>query len=151
MKLETLWHILMYDSSPGEKLHAARVLFRLSVLVFVLWGIGIFAPIGIHGFAKADDVDRKIQAAIEPIYSQLDEIKSRELAAIKVQLDENARIQKRILAAQISSQLRDLHRLKCMTTDPIVRTRMEQDLESAQQEYIVLQAQRYPLPSCKDL
>lgn len=151
MKLEELWAVLMYDSSPGERLRLARVLYRICVAVFVVWAIGTFTPIGFHGFAKANEVDQKIKAAVDPLYSQLEEIKTKELATIKTQLEDGARTQKRILAAQISAQLRDLNRLKCSTGDAVVRSRMEQDIEDAEQEYRLLTGERYPLPACKDL
>jgi uncharacterized protein YfaQ (DUF2300 family) len=96
-------------------------------------------------------VDEKIKAAIDPINAQLAEIKSKELTDIKEKLDEGERIQKRILATQISAQLRDLNRLRCTTSDATVRVRMEQDIEDAEQEYRALAGERYPLPACKDL
>lgn len=151
MKLEELWGALMYDSSPGERLRTARVLYRIAVAVFVVWAVGTFAPLGFHGFAKANEVDAKIKAAVDPLYEQLEEIKTKELASIKGQLEDGARTQKRILAAQISAQLRDLNRLKCSTGDEAVRSRMEQDIEQAEQEYRQLTGERYPLPACKDL
>ena len=86
MNFESLWQILLYDSSPGERLHAARVIFRLGILLFIIWGIGLFAPIGLYGFAKANEVDEKIKAAVDPIYVQLDEIKESELKLIKDKL-----------------------------------------------------------------
>lgn len=150
-KLETLWHILMYDSSPGEKLHAARVGFRLGVLVFVVWGAGFLAPLGLSGFAKANEVDQKIKAAVDPIYEQLEAIKSRELKEINNKLETGERMQKRILATQISAQLRDLNRMRCSTSDNTLRSRMEQDIEEAELEYKGLTGERYPLPACKDL
>ncbi len=150
-KLKTIWDILLFDSSPGEKLHAARVGFRLGVLVFAIWGVGLLSPVGLSGFAKANEVDEKIQAAIDPINEQLAEIKAKELSSIKIKLEDSERIQKRILAAQISSQLRDLNRLRCSTGDVAVRSRMEQDIEDAEQEYRGLTGERYPLPACKDL
>lgn len=151
MKLDEFFDVLMFDSSPGERLRLMRVLYRLGVIVFIVWTIGVLSPLGLNGLALADEVDRKIKVAIDPINEQLAEIKAKELSAIKTKLEESERIQKRILAAQISSQLRDLNRLRCSTGDPIVRARMEQDIEAAEQEYRGLTAERYPLPACKDL
>ncbi len=150
-KLQQLFELFMYDSSPGERLRVARLFYRLGVLFFVLWGVGALSAFGVSGFAKAQDVDRKIQEAVGPIKEQLEDIRSNELVALKTKLENGERMQKRILAAQISSQLRDLNRLRCSTKDTTVRSRMEQDIEQAEQEYRQLTGERYPLPACKDL
>lgn len=134
---------LMYDASPDERSRMVRVLIRFGVIVFVLWAIGTFSDFGMHGFAMANDVDKKISSAVAPINDQLE--------TLKAQMENSQAMQKRILAAQISSQLRDLNRLRCSTKDQLVRSRMEQDIEAAEQEYRQLTGERYPLAACKDL
>lgn len=146
-----LFESLMYDASPDERARMLRFMARLFIAVFAAWSIGVFTPLGLHGFAMANDVDIKIARAIDPIKEQLEQIRTEELGALKTKLENSERMQRRILAAQISSQLRDLNRLRCSTPDPIVRSRMEQDIESAEQEYRALTGERYPLPACKDL
>lgn len=145
------WSAIFFDATVEERLHMTRFLWRSGMIVFVVWSIGTFGSLGFHGFAKANEVDIKIKAAVDPIKEQLDEIKAKELSSIKSKLEESQRIQQRILAAQISAQLRDLHRLKCSTGDAVVRSRMESDIDDAQREYIELTKERYPLPACKDL
>lgn len=150
-KMVDWWSAIFFDASVEERLRMTRFLWRAGMTIFMIWSVGTFAGIGFHGFAKANEVDQKIKAAVDPINAQLEEIKAKELSSIKHKLEDSERIQKRILAAQISSQLRDLHRLKCSTGDAAVRMRMESDIDEAQREYIELTRERYPLPACKDL
>jgi hypothetical protein len=145
------WAALFYDASPEERLRTTRFLWRLALFIFMVWSLGTFTAFGFHGFALANEVDKKIARAVDPIRKQLDEIQSKELAAIKLQLEENKRIQRRILAAQISSQLRDLNRLRCNVTDTDARKRLEFDIDTALEEYRILTGEWYPLTSCKDL
>jgi hypothetical protein len=149
--LKDLLNVLLYDTSPGERLRMARVTYRAAVAVFLVWSIGFFAPVGYGGFARGDEVDEKIKAAVDPVKAQLEEIKAKELAAIKTQLDTSARTQRKILSAQLSSQLRDLNRLRCTASDAAVRGRMENEIEESEMEYQQLTGDRYPLPACKDL
>ena len=141
--LSELWEAIMYDSSPGERLRFARILYRIGIAAFTLWAIGLLTPVGLTGFARAQDVDTKIRAAVDPINKDLDTIKQK--------LDRNQAIQERILVAQISAQLRDLNRLRCSTKDAVLRARLEQDIEAQEQEYRSLVGERYPLPTCKEL
>lgn len=114
----------------------------MAFMIFhVAWACGLLP--GFEGFARANEVDDKINDKLQPIYGQL--------GAITSQLSESQKVQNRILQSQIAAQLRDLHRLKCSTQDDDVRSRMERDIEEAQQEYRVLSGERYPLPACKDL
>ena len=114
----------------------------LLVLFVVLPAMTVGLP-RIGTLAWAGEVDDKIEQATAPIKAQLGQIAT--------QLATQEQIQKRILAGQLAAQARDLHRLKCTTTDDYTRARMERDIEDAQQEYRALTGERYPLPACKDL
>lgn len=131
------------DASPEEKARLARIGFRIIVAVHIAWACGLLAPMGLVGFVVADEVDTKVQAAVEPIRAQLGQITT--------QLSKQEAIQQRILMSQLAAQLRDLNRLRCSTSDQTMRTRMERDIEDAEQEYKALSGERYPLPACKDL
>jgi hypothetical protein len=139
---ETLSAILV-DATPEERARTYRFVFRIVVAVHILWACGLFAPLGLTGFAWGHDVDKKIEDAVTPIYAQLGDIST--------QLAKSEAVQKRILAASIASQIRDLNRARCATTDHETRRRMEVDIEDAEQEYRMLMGERYPLTACKDL
>lgn len=93
--------------------------------------------------AMADEVDDKIEAAQKPLKADIADLK----AASAVQ----GQRQRMLLVASMTSQMRDLNRQRCSTKDESVRVRAEMDIETAQQTYIELTGDRYPLPSCRDL
>ena len=134
---------LMVDASPEDRSRTYRLFFRVVVAVHIAWACGLLAPMGMHGFVFAGEVDDKIQSAVEPIRAELGQV-SEKVARTEA-------ISKRILVGQIASQLRDLNRLRCSTTDHDMRSRMEKDIEEGEQEYKALTGERYPLPACKDL
>lgn len=136
-----IWSLIWGDATPIERARTARVAFRAAVVFHIVWACG-WLP-GWQGFARASDVDDKIEAAIDPIHKQLTEI--------DVKLSRSEDTQKLILQGQLTAQIRDLHRLKCTTTDDYTRSRMERDIEDAQQKYRALSGERYPMPACKDL
>ena len=112
---------------------AALSAFVLSSLILLAMSVG-WPRLG--SLAWAGEVDEKVARAVKPINEQLGEIQS--------QL-------KRSETRDIASELRDLHRLKCATTDSYTRERMARDVEEAQQQYRKLTGERYPLPACQDL
>lgn len=141
--LSDLAGAMLTDATPEERSRVLRLMFRIVVAVHILWACGLLAPMGLDGFVFADDVDPKIQSALEPVRSQL--------GAIQAQLDKGEAIQKRILSGQLAAQFRDLNKLKCSTTDEHSKMRMERELDEAQAEYRTLTGERYPLTPCRDL
>jgi hypothetical protein len=141
--LKEILDSLTADASPEERARTYRLFFRVVVAVHIIWACWFLAPIGVQGFVFAGEVDDKIQSAVEPIRNELGQV------AAKVARTEE--ISKRILIGQLASQLRDLNRLRCTTTDEHVRMRMERDIEEGEQEYKQLTGERYPLAACKDL
>lgn len=133
----------MADATPEERSHILRLAFRIVVTVHIAWACGFLAPMGLEGFVFANEVDDKVQAAVEPIRSELGKV------AAKVERTEIMAL--RILQGQLAAQLRDLNRLRCETTDEHTRMRMERDIEDSEQEYKALAGERYPLAACKDL
>jgi hypothetical protein len=141
--LKDLVGSLMLDATPEERARTLRLMFRIIVSVHIAWACGLLAPWGLSGFVFAGEVDDKIQAAVEPIRS--------ELGNVSEKVARTEEISKRILVGQIAAQLRDLNRLRCTTSDHEVRRRMERDIEDGEQEYRALTGERYPLPSCGEL
>lgn len=141
--LKDIFGSLMLDATPEERAKTMRLMFRIIVTVHIAWACGLLAPWGLAGFVFAGEVDDKIQAAVEPIRS--------ELGNVSEKVARTEEISKRILIGQIASQLRDLNRLRCSTADHDMRSRMEKDIEEGEQEYRALTGERYPLPACKDL
>ena len=134
---------ILVDATPEERAKLVRLIFRIIVSVHILWACGFLAPMGLTGFVFADEVDTKIEKAVEPIYAQLGEIST--------QLARNEAMAKRVLVAALAAQIRDLNRARCSTTDHETRRRMEADIEEAELEYRNIMGERYPLSQCKDL
>lgn len=133
----------LMDATPEDRARMLRLAFRIVVTVHIAWACGLLAPIGLVGFAFGDDIDLKVQAAVEPLRAELGKVASK--------VERTEEMSKRILQGQIAAQLRDLNRLRCTTADQTTRSRMERDIEEAEQEYKLLTGERYPLSACKDL
>ena len=139
-KSDAVWNLLLGDASDTERRAFYRVAWRLMVIAAILAGWGAFTPI-LPGFAKADEVDDKIQSSVEPIRAQL--------GAITTQLATQDDVLKSIRIDQLATKLRELKRTCCLAgSDAEIRARMEQEIERAQQEYRTLANERYPLPPC---
>lgn len=103
----------------------------MTFMVFhILWACGLLP--GVSGFAQADDVEYKF-------------------AEIKKQLKDSSEVQKKILQAQLAAQLRDLHKIRCGSSDENVKLRLDREIDEAQLEYKTLTGERYPLQACRDL
>lgn len=103
----------------------------MTFMVFhILWACGLLP--GVSGFAQADDVYTKFEK-------------------IQEKLEDADKVQKKILQSQLAAQLRDLHKIRCASTDEHVTMRLDRDIDEAQQEYREVSGERYPLPPCRDL
>lgn len=136
-------YALFIDASPEERASTIRLVFRVVVTVHILWVCGAFAAVGLPGAAFSDEVDKKIREALNPIEAQLGQI--------TVQLAHQEAISKRVLTAALAAQIRDLNRARCSSSDHEIVSRMETDIEGAQQEYRKLTGERYPNIKCGDL
>jgi len=132
---------LLFDSTPEEKASVFRLVFRVFGAGFVAYSFGILAPFGISGFVRADSVDDKVQAAVEPLRAQIGQV--------SVQLDAQDKVLKQIRTDQLGAKLRDLHAIQCTTKDPYSIDRIAEEIETAQRQYRELTSERYPFEPCK--
>jgi type VI protein secretion system component VasK len=121
-----------------------RALVRVAGVVFVLWSVGAATPIGYHGFAKAEDVNRLADAKTADFTAALIKIQAR--------LDEQDATLRLIRVDQVAAKLRELHTVCCMVprNETATHERMLSEVEETQREYKALTGERYPLPSCDD-
>lgn len=132
---------ILGDATPEERARLMRLTYRIVVTASLLWAFGWLSGFGLQGFAKADEVDDKIQSSVEPIRAQL--------GAITTRLATQDDALKSIRVDQLATKLRELKRTCCLAGgDAEIRARMEQEIERAQQEYRALTSERYPLPPC---
>lgn len=148
--LESVWSALWGDATPSERMRFFRILFRFAVAFHIAWACGLLSSVGLTGFAWSSDLTAASQETekahaelLAPINKRLDEITAK--------LTETQELSRRLLIGQLASQLRDLHRIRCMTTDHATRYRLESDIEEAQSNYRLMTSERYPLTPCKDL
>lgn len=143
--LRDLIAMIFGEASPEERARILRMAYRIAVSGALLWAYGLLAPVGLVGFARADDVDQKITAAVAPIAAQVSNVQ-----AVQVQQSE---VLKQIRVDQLGQKLRELHRVCCATprADDISHERLNIEIEATQREYRALTGERYPLPEkCED-
>ena len=132
---------LFFDGDAPTPLHVrvTRTLFRVLGILFVAWAAGMFEPWS-SGFARADEIDKKIAITIVPLKQQVAEI-----AAVQAQQSD---VLKQIRIDQLGQKLRDLQRACCAVpkADEALRERMKAEIEVTQREYRALAGERYPLP-----
>lgn len=134
-------YALLGDASPEERARLFRLIYRVCVTGALFWSFGFLSPVGLQGFANVNEVDDKVQIAVEPIRAQLGQITT--------QLAVQDGTLKSIRIDQLATKLRELKRTCCLAgSDHEVRARMEREIESSQQEYRAITGERYPLPEC---
>ena len=144
-EFRNLLSALLFDSTPEEKAKLSRAMFRIAGLVFVVWSLGTFRPVGLGGFAKADDIEKKrteaIEAAVGPLRMQL--------TTITTQLTVQDQVLKQIRIDQLATKLRDLHNMQCATDDKDALSRIATEINNTQIQFRVLTGERYPFEACK--
>lgn len=108
--------------------------------VHILWACGLMP--NASGFARADDVDEKISAAVDTIY--------KEIGKVAKQQADTDEVVKDIRAEQIATRLRELRAVLCNATDHEDTQRLSTDIETAQRAYKKLTGERYPAQGCKE-
>lgn len=148
--LESIWDAVWGGATPDDRRKFMRISFRFAVAFHIAWACGFLQPVGLIGFAWASDVSDAINHT-EKVHAELLAPVNKRLDEISAQLKETQELSKKLLVGQLTQQLRDLHRIRCMTGDQSTRYRLEQDIEEAQINYRLLTGERYPLTPCKDL
>lgn len=132
---------LFFDGDGPTPTHVrvTRTLFRVLGVLFVAWAAGLFEP-WTSGFARADEVDKKIAATIVPLQKQVADI-----ANVQTQQSE---VLKQIRIDQLGQKLRDLRRAYCAVaaSETALRERLNEEIEKTQREYRSLAGDRYPMP-----
>lgn len=109
----------------------------LSLYVFAGWQV-----IGLGRPARADEVDKKIEKAIEPIKKELSEQRLI-LDTVSEQLTVS-------LAESKAAEIRHLVSRRCKEIDPRERERIIKEIDRKQNEYVQLKGERYVI-SCSEV
>lgn len=136
---------IVFDSTAVEKAKLSRVAFRFFLTISILWIVGAFSTIGFRGMARAEDVDEKIQQAVQSSTVPL----AKQLQAVITTQNDQAETLRQIRMDQLSQKLREFQRLWCNPKlDLEARVRIEQEIETSQRQYKTLAGERYSLGTC---
>lgn len=120
-----------------------RLTIALAIAMFMVhiaWACGLMP--NASGFARADEVDEKISAAVDTLY--------KEIGKVAKQQADTDEVVKDIRAEQIATRLRELRAVLCNATDHEDTQRLSTDIETAQRAYKKLTGERYPAQGCKE-
>lgn len=102
--------------------------YRVVMIFVTCWGYGVFQIFGWgDGFARADDVEKRIEEAIRPVFEQ-QKRQGDTLLALRGLLNEQ-------LASTAATEIRYLVAKRCPETDPYERERIQREIERKQDEY----------------
>lgn len=109
----------------------------MSLYLFVGWQV-----VGLARPARADEVDKKIEASLEPIKKELGEQRAI-LGSLSTQLTT-------ALAEAKAAEIRHLVSRRCKETDARERERTIKEIDRKQEEYVQLKGERYVI-SCSEV
>lgn len=123
-----------------------RLIARGSFGFFMVWALGWGEPIGLSsGFARADDTDKKIAAAVDPILQ--------DIRALKTGQQRTADQVDFLIRLNLEAKLRDLKRQYCVSSPNTPQRRLiDANMREAQAQYRQVNGgTEYSVPSCEDL
>lgn len=115
--------------------------------VFVVAGAWALSPIG---FARAGDIQTRIDKALEPLQKQQAEMTA-EIAKVKATQERDSRRLVLSLSNSIASEMRLLRAKICKGQTTEDRDRLWAEISRRQDEYSELRGQPYAVPSCGEL
>lgn len=121
----------------------ARVVWRLALIIFICYAMGWLTVIGFLGFARADEVNHKIEATALPLtvsIAHLTQLVDNLTAAQKAQTLQVLR------AAVIDAQVK-----KCKAGKSETAAIYRQLVEEAQLRYYAVAQESFMAPPCADL
>lgn len=141
MKFDPKW--LLAGLTDEQARGAVKAGWRLLIVTHIAWACGILGHIGLVGFARADDVDKKIAAAVEPI--------KQEMSEQRTILNEVSQQLKDTLAENKASEIRHLVSRRCKETNTEERNRIIKEIDRKQEEYKRLRGgERYAI-TCEEV
>lgn len=145
--LQWLWKLMIGDLTPDERKlltgAAIKLGWRGALSFHILWACGWLAFIGIGGgFAKADDTDKKIAAAVEPILKEQAEQRTTLTNLTSVISDQ--------IISTIAGEIRLLYSKKCKEPSFQERDRLQGEIDKRQREYRKYRENNYTF-GCDDL
>lgn len=133
--LEMIWRLITGDATAEERKHGMSFLLRTGYRVVmtsaVAAGFGVFAFVGFDGWARAAEIEEKIQ----PL--------ERKVAAVSDQVGS-------LVANSLASEIRYMVARKCKEPDPIEKDRLQREIDRKQYEYRDIRKEFYQF-GCDDV
>jgi hypothetical protein len=143
---DTIETILPPEEQAIKRWRQMMALLALAGLCLTAWSFGAGCRVGFGcGFAKADEIDQKINAAAAPI--------QRAVAEIKTEVDNGRKEQRVIKHTLLSKDVLEARENQCRAMqdrDSSVRFRTD-NLNRATKAYKDALSEEYDLPSCREL
>lgn len=135
--------LLTGDLSPEEKRvvrqTGGKILWRSTLCLFIAFSMNWLNPIGLSGFARAGDIEKRIAPLSAAVDKLAEAVKQQATAATEQTLQ---LLRVAIVEAQVK---------RCHATKEETRTIYRNQVYEAQEHYRVLMGQYYPTPPCNDL
>lgn len=138
--LASAWKGLTADLTPEEQRAFNRIAFKIGwrglIIGHILYACGWLVALGIGpGFARADEVDKKIATSVQPL---IEEQRSQKqlLTQLSRQINEQ-------LANGLASEIRYLVAKKCSEQGGGEKERIQKEIDLKQVEYQALRGNRY--------
>lgn len=122
------------DVSPEDRKAARRVFvkvgWRVAIALALFWAYGLFDFLGLGGgFAKAEDIKAKIDAATQPLKQSLDQLTAQVLQS---------------LAEAKAAEIRALTYKQCIAPSG-EKAQFQTEIDRKQEEYLVIRKQYYQI------
>lgn len=121
----------------------ARMVWRVALIVFISYAMGWLAIIGFYGFARVEEVNKKIDSTAAPLTASLDKLT---LAVNEIRIAQKAGSLQLLRSAIVDAQVK-----KCKAGKSETAAIYRQMVVEAQERYYAVADQPYPAPSCADL
>lgn len=119
----------------------------LSLLAGWIFAIYAFSPVG---FVRAQDVDVKIRAAVEPIQQQIAEV-DKKVGSINRELTEQKKLLLRKLASDLEREIVDAKIRQCKASSTEAAAYFRQQVIEKQASYHELMNRDFLAPSCTEI
>lgn len=136
MSMEDLTKLIAGDLTKEEakvfRTAGLKLLWRIGMVIFVMYALGLLAPLGLSGFARADQMNASVANLTIQVKDLGDAAREQTIQLLRTA----------IVDAQVK---------KCKAPKEETKAIYREQLIEAQARYYKLTATYYPEPACTDL
>lgn len=140
------------DDADEQRRYKKAVSSYLKRLAVVIMGLSAAVALAVTpiGFARASDIETKIEEALKPIRAEQKQTADA-LTALKNVQDRDSKRLALSLSNAIASEMRFLQSKRCKEVDANERDRLYREIDRKQEEYSELRGISYNVPRCSEL